>query len=212
MAQPLAWASNSPVKFLLGCESHGSRSWRTTRNQGDIVITPTQERKMVRMARSTLLPADVISARVGCDVEEVHSRLGAKAIRRGVGTVWILKAKSSDIAVRRSAASAPSCPSDILRRLARDGSSRVRSAVASNDSCPSDALRRLARDRSMWVRSAVASNQSCPLGVLRLLVRDRFALVRLRVAERKDCPGDFWLKLARDRSPEVRCWVAHNPF
>ena len=74
----------------------------TTRNQGEIRMDPKKERELVRIARLRVLCADAISARVGCEVQDVLVRLEAKAIRRNCGTAWIRDFQSSRVATRRA--------------------------------------------------------------------------------------------------------------
>ena len=74
--------------------------------------------------------------------------------------------RSSDPETRSTAARDPSCPSELLTRLAADADTDVRSGAASNPNTPTETLRRLATDPERGVRYRAASNPNSPSEIL----------------------------------------------
>ena len=116
----------------------------------------------------------------------------------------------------RSAASDPSTPIDLLRKLASDENEYIRRGAAENPSTPADLLRELADDKNMWVRWGVAQNPSTPVDLLTLLASDAKIEVRKGVAKNPFTPVDLLDKLAHDllasdEDAGIRRGAAANP-
>ena len=116
----------------------------------------------------------------------------------------------------RSAASDPSTPIDLLRKLASDENEYIRRGAAENPSTPADLLRELADDKNIWVRWGVAQNPSTPVDLLTLLASDAKIEVRKGVAKNPFTPVDLLDKLAHDllasdEDAGIRRGAAANP-
>lgn len=87
-------------------------------------------------------------------------------------------ARSSDPAIRQSAALNQRCPVDVLELLAQDPEPGVRLCVARQPRTPEPLLRTLAQDRSADVRGWVAAHPNVPDALLATLAKDTDATVR----------------------------------
>lgn len=117
-------------------------------------------------------------------------------------------ARSPEPAARVGVARDPSCPGELLDRLARDWWWEVRAAVASNLSASPARSERLACDESSWVRRALAENPRIDRDSLAVLARDEDLGVRDATAEHPGCPGEVMALLSRDPRWEIRRSVA----
>lgn len=111
--------------------------------------------------------------------------------------------------VFKGLASNPSCPEEILMRLAKDPDPEVRSAVAENSMTPAEILKTLAKDKSREVRESVASNTSTPIETLDIMAKVSY--LREIIAENPSVSITLLEELSISRNENVRLGVAMNP-
>lgn len=92
--------------------------------------------------------------------------------------------------VRTQVAGNPRTPASLLEGLAQ-GSPTQAAAVAANPTCPPDLLTRLARRHEIAIRRAVAANPACPVEVMEQLVGDPDPGVRMAVRDHPRCPDEI---------------------
>ena len=112
-------------------------------------------------------------------------------------------------AVFKALALNPSCPEDILMKLAKDPDPEVRSAVAENSLTPPEILRTLAKDKSREVRESVARNTSTPGETLNVMAKVSY--LREIIAENPSISMTLLKELSVNRNEDVRSAVAQNP-
>lgn len=112
-------------------------------------------------------------------------------------------------AVFKALALNPSCPEDLLMKLAKDPDPEVRSAVAENSLTPPEILRTLAKDKSREVRESVARNTSTPGETLNVMAKVSY--LREIIAENPSISMTLLKELSVNRNEDVRSAVAQNP-
>ena len=130
-------------------------------------------------------------------------------------------AQSSDISIRRRAASHDHCPEATLRKMVETAGSLdvpLLCDIALNPSCPPDILRELAYyrdapidesgDQFNLVALSVTANPSCPYDLVEELAGHMSPQMRMMIACRPDLPLEILTPLATDADPTVRCMVA----
>ena len=103
----------------------------------------------------------------------------------------------------------PSCPEEMLIKLAKDPDPEVRSAVTENSMTPPEILKTLAKDKSREVRESVARNTSTPGETLNVLAKVSY--LRETIAENPSISMTLLKELSSDRNDDVRSAVAQNP-
>ena len=102
----------------------------------------------------------------------------------------------------------PSCPEEILTKLAKDPDPEVRSAVAENSMTPAEILKTLAKDKSREVRESVARNTSTPVETLDVMAKVSY--LREIIAENPSISITLLKELSLNRNEDVRSAVAQN--
>jgi len=111
--------------------------------------------------------------------------------------------------VLKALATNPSCPDEILTKLAKESDLEVRSAVAENTSTPADVLKTLAKDKDKEVRASVTRNISTPAETLAVMAKSAF--LRVSIAENPSISIELLKELSVDKDEYVRHGVALNP-
>jgi hypothetical protein len=112
--------------------------------------------------------------------------------------------------VFKALASNPSCPEEILMKLAKDPDPVVRSAVAENSMTPLEILKTLAKDKSREVRECVARNNSTPGETLNVMAKVSY--LHQTLAENPSISMALLKELSVNRNEDVRSAVARNPI
>jgi len=142
--------------------------------------------------------------------------------------------------VRMWAAEEPTCPVQVLRKLANDADPNVvlaamghpafppeemeptkqrllklrgkqLLALLENKAAPSEILEVKSKSKERDVRKAIAGNPSAPVQVLNALAKDSDLCVRESVAKNPSTPVILLEALAKDKSSSLRHLVARNP-
>jgi hypothetical protein len=100
---------------------------------------------------------------------------------------------------------------DVLERLAADGSSDVREAVADNLRTPAGTLNSLSKDTAAAVRMAVAENVNVSEANLESLAKDPVNYVRWGVAHNEKTPSAVLELIVKDPDSYVRDEARRNP-
>ncbi len=110
--------------------------------------------------------------------------------------------------VLKALATNPSCPEEILTKLAKESDPEVRSAVAENASTHADLLINLAKDKDKEVRTSVARNVSTPAETLAVMAKSAF--LRETIAENSAISIELLKRLSVDKNENVRSAIAQN--
>ena len=110
--------------------------------------------------------------------------------------------------VLKALATNPSCPEEILTKLAKESDPEVRSAVAENTSTPAELLINLAKDKDKEVRTSVTRNISTPAETLAVMAKSAF--LRETIAENSSISIELLKELSVDKNENVRSTVAQN--
>lgn len=102
----------------------------------------------------------------------------------------------------------PSCPEEILTKLAKNPDPEVRSALAENSTTPAEILKSLAKDKSREVRESVARNTSTPVETLDVMAKVSY--LREIIAENPSISITLLKELSINRNEDVRSAVAQN--
>jgi hypothetical protein len=115
-------------------------------------------------------------------------------------------------AIHRALAANPGAPTQLLRRLTRNGRWDVRRVVVTNPSLPRTALERRVNDRreSWAIHEAIAASEHTPVDLLDQLV-DRHAGVRLALAANPNTEPRTLRALVGGSDPYVRAVAAQHP-
>lgn len=99
----------------------------------------------------------------------------------------------------------------LFELLARDGEDYTRRTLASNPALPAELLGLLSGDRVAWVREAAAANPSLPRAVLERLATAADPSMRASVARNPSTPPALISALANDADRNVRISTLRHP-
>ena len=173
-------------------------------------------------------PVDELAEMVSSD--HVYERLEAARATMLVEEQMLELVKDPDFSVRKTLASRPDLPSDVIRaiassekevelvslalrgyegtelltELAQDPDPRIRRLAATHPNTLHFGLLCLVVDNHKMVRHALVSRDELPLDVQKILARDPSTEIRMDLARRDDLLYSAYEILKEDLDPEVR--------